>query len=338
MSRLAVWCSVAVAAAGATIVPARLLAAPATGNLGDTTPPPGNASDTAPPPGHSAHTAPPPGSLGDTAPPAGVVWDPRWPRFRAWEYAGTAAFGATTWYLSRDGGPPERPAWKGGVLFDDSVRGWLRAETPEGRARAGKVSDTLWLGGSAYPFVVDLPLVLLVHRQPDVAWQMLMMNLEAYAVAGFLNRVMHFNLGRARPSYDECQQDARYDALCGSTGNNAAFPSGHTLGIATAAGLTCVHHRYLPIYGHRAVDTSACVVMSLATAVTAVTRVMADRHHTTDVLAGATIGFAAGYALPWLLHYRGGSGTGAEKGALRHPVFLPYAGATELGAALVGTL
>jgi membrane-associated phospholipid phosphatase len=272
-------------------------------------------------------------------PPSRVEWNKAWPRFRWWEYVGTAAFGAGTLYLTETSGVPERPSWQGGALFDDGVRGWLRAETREGRMRAGAVSDVFWLGGSAYPFVIDLPVALLAHRQPQVAWQMLMMNLEAYAVAGFINRAMHFNVGRTRPSYDECAKNPAYDELCGSSGNNAAFPSGHTLGIATAAGLTCVHHRYLPLYGHPAADASACVAMSLGTAITAITRVIADRHHTTDVLAGATIGFAAGYALPWLLHYRTRPGWGAEKQATwRRPVLIPYGGTTQLGIGLVGTL
>jgi membrane-associated phospholipid phosphatase len=33
-------------------------------------------------------------------------------------------------------------------------------------------------------------------------------------------------------------------------------------------------------------------------------RLVGDRHYTTDVLAGAAIGLAAGYAMPTFLHYR----------------------------------
>lgn len=276
----------------------------------------------------------------DPGAPRKVEWRAEWPRFRLWEYAGTAAFGAATLAIDHVATLPAEPRWTGGILFDDSVRGWLRADSADGRRRAGTVSDRLWLGGSAVPFVVDLPVALLAHRQPEVAWQLLMMDLEAYSVAGFFNRLLHFEAGRGRPSLDACRNDGSYDALCGAPSNNASFPSGHTLGVATAAGLTCVHHRYLPLYGSEAADTSACVLMSLATVATATTRIMADRHYASDVLAGAALGFTAGYGLPWLLHYRArrpadGGGTPAPE---RFTMLVPYAGSAEVGLGVVGIL
>jgi membrane-associated phospholipid phosphatase len=268
-----------------------------------------------------------------------VEWSPDWPRFRIWEYAGTAAFGLGAWYIDRYHAPPATPGWSGGILFDDAVRDWLRADTRPARERAGTISDVLWYAGSAYPFVVDLPVALFAHRQPRVMWQLGMMNLEAFAVAGFLNRFIMFGVGRARPSAASCANDPGYDALCGTVSNNASFPSGHTLGVATAAGLTCVHHRYLPLYGSVAADRAACVALVVATGATAVTRVISDRHWASDDVAGAAIGFGAGYGLPWLLHYRGGAArpAGAAE-AWQRPLLLPMAGATTLGVALVGLL
>jgi membrane-associated phospholipid phosphatase len=278
-------------------------------------------------------------SADDATPPQPrVEWSEKWPRFRLSEYAGTVVFGAATWTITRYRLPPAQPRWQGGVLFDDAFRGWLRAETPEGRARANHVSDMVWLGGSAVPFVIDLPIVLLAHRQPQVAWQILMMDLEAYAVAGFIGRTMHLELGRGRPSVADCAADPGYDPLCGGRGNNASFPSGHTLGVATAAGLTCVHHRYLPLYGHPVADGSVCGVMALATLVTGATRIMADRHHSTDVLAGAAIGFASGYGIPWLLHYRSRGESDQDHALRQRPVLVPFAGTTEIGVGLVGTI
>jgi membrane-associated phospholipid phosphatase len=268
---------------------------------------------------------------------ARVEWSPRWPRFRAWEYGGTAVLGAASLYLYRYQPPPAEAKWQGENAFDDAFRGWLRADTREGRELAGTVSDVLWLGGSAVPYVVDLPVILLAHREPRVAWQVLMMDLEANAVAGFINNALFYEVGRGRPSYRSCAADPGYDQLCGSTGNNAAFPSGHTLGIATAAGLTCVHHHYLPLYGHPAADGGACALMSVATVVTAATRVVADRHYASDSIAGAAIGFAAGYGLPWLLHYRSGLGAAAFAGAAG-PVVVPFASADVLGVGLFGAL
>ena len=266
-----------------------------------------------------------------------VAWSARWPRFRVWEYAGTVVVGGASLYLYRYEPPPAQAKWQGENGFDDAFRGWLRADTRSGRERAGRIGDVLWLGGTAMPYVIDLPVILLAHREPWVAWQVLMMDLEANAVAGFINNALFYEIGRGRPSFRDCTVDSSYDELCGGVGNNASFPSGHTLGIATAAGLTCVHHRYLPLYGHEAADVGACAVMSLATVVTAATRIVADRHYASDSLAGAAIGFAAGYGLPWLLHYRGGSSMATATQTPR-PVVVPFAGAGRFGVGILGAI
>jgi membrane-associated phospholipid phosphatase len=265
-----------------------------------------------------------------------LEWNPAWPTFRLWEYGGTAALGVGALLYERSHSAPAEPHWSGGILFDGAVRNWLRASSPEGRARAQKLSDGLWMAGTAYPFVIDLSVALFAHRQPAVAWQLAMMDLEAYAVTGFINRYLEFEVGRARPSRQDCAADGSYDALCGSSSNNASFPSGHTLGIATAAGLTCIHHRHLPLYGSPLADAAPCVLMTAATATTGVARIVGDRHHASDVLVGAAVGFGVGYTLPWLLHYR--HGTRASAKDQRHAVLLPWAAPDGVGAAVVGAL
>jgi len=267
-----------------------------------------------------------------------VEWSPRWPRCRLWEYGASALLGAGSLYLYRYAPPPAQPKWQGENAFDDAFRNWLRADTRGERERAGAISDVLWKGGTFFPYVVDVPVILLAHRQPRVAWQVLMMDAEANAVAGFINGALFYEVGRARPSYRDCLADPNYDALCGGAGNAASFPSGHVLGIATGAGLTCVHHRYLPIYGHPAADAGACVVMSVATVATAATRSMADRHYASDSIAGAAIGFGIGYGLPWLLHYRGGATEAGETEAAPRPVVVPFANGRALGLGVLGAL
>ncbi len=270
----------------------------------------------------------------DARPAPRVEWDARWPRFRWWEYGATPVLGATSIYLHYYAPLPAQPKWQGDNVVDGAVGGWLRADTLEGRVRAGEVGDALWLSGTAMPYVVDLPVVLLAHRQPRVAWQLLMMDLEANAVGGFITDSLFHEVGRGRPSYPRCATDPNYDPLCGGTGNNASFPSGHVLGIATAAGLTCVHHKYLPLYGNRAADAGVCGFMVLATAVTGVTRVVADRHYASDVVVGAAIGFGAGYGLPWLLHYR----AGAQAPDASHVFLVPFGGSRTVGMGIVGAL
>ena len=121
---------------------------------------------------------------------ARVEWDPAWPRFRWWEYVGTAVVYGLDWYVRYHLPPPEHALWQGDNPFDDTIRGWLRADTLSGRHTAVRFSDYVSLAGTFYPFAVDLPVVLLVHRQPGVMWQMLMMNLEANAVAGLVNNTL----------------------------------------------------------------------------------------------------------------------------------------------------
>ena len=230
-----------------------------------------------------------------------VAWAADWPRFRLWEYFGTAGAYGLSWYVRSRDPPPDKSSWVGNNFFDDGIRSWLHADSKEWRAHAVVFSDRVALAGTLYPFVVDLPIVLFAHRQPGVMWQMLMMDLEANSVAGLLNNSLFHFAGRGRPDTASCAADPTYDPLCGSYINYASFPSGHVLTIATAAGLTCVHHRYLPIYGSDAADVSACVLLSTATFATALARMVAYRHFGSDVIAGGVIGFGSGYGLPWLL-------------------------------------
>jgi membrane-associated phospholipid phosphatase len=295
----------------------------------------------APSPPPEAPSPPPeaPESRQKEAPPSSrVYWSPDWPRFRLSEYIGTVVLGAASIYLHYFAPLPSQAKWQGDNAFDDSIRNWLVLDTPEARARAARVSDVLWLGGTAVPFVVDLPVALFVHRDRDLTWQLLLMDLEANAVAGFINNGLFFVAGRGRPSHKSCEEDPSYDPLCGSTGNNASFPSGHTLGVATAAGLMCVHHRYIPLYGNAVADGGVCALMTVATVATAVTRIMADRHYASDALIGGAIGFGSGYGLPWLLHYRYGPRlVDREEGGVKATV-IPLLSPHAAGVGLVGLL
>jgi membrane-associated phospholipid phosphatase len=253
-----------------------------------------------------------------------LTWSPEYSRVSGWEYAGTALLGAATLSLQFFATPPRRSRFSGGLLFDDAVRSGLRAGTPGGRARARSISDATWYGGMALPFVLDVPVALV--RGDGVGGQMLAMDLEAFAVSGMINRLFELELGRARPGRDHCLGAEAGEYSCGTDQANVSMPSGHTLLVATAAGLTCVHHRYLPIWGNPAADVAACGLMVAATAATGVTRVIGDRHYATDVLAGSLIGFGVGYGLPWLLHYR--RGVRAEAAG---PIILPLASSDGFG-------
>jgi membrane-associated phospholipid phosphatase len=69
-----------------------------------------------------------------------------------------------------------------------------------------------------------------------------------------------------------------------------------------AAGLICVHHEKLDLFGG-AGDHIACVTAYAGAAATATMRVMGDMHYVSDIAVGASVGTLVGLAVP-LLHYR----------------------------------
>jgi hypothetical protein len=68
----------------------------------------------------------------------------------------------------------------------------------------------------------------------------------------------------------------------------------------------------LPLYGGGAPDIAACAATTTFAASAGVLRIVADRHHASDVLVGALIGAGAGFALPMALSYGVGSGSGVQ--------------------------
>jgi membrane-associated phospholipid phosphatase len=80
--------------------------------------------------------------------------------------------------------------------------------------------------------------------------------------------------------------------------------------------------------------------MATATA-TGMLRVVADKHFTSDILAGALIGVASGGLMPWLLHFRGPAAPAAapETGAAGWPTLrgvVPVVSGSQVAALLTG--
>ena len=106
---------------------------------------------------------------------------------------------------------------------------------------------------------------------------------------------------------------------------NQSFVSGHTAIAFTGAGLTCAHHRHLPLYGGGWPDVAICVATLAAASSTAVLRVMSDRHYASDSLLGIGLGLVSGWGLPEWLHYGAGDGA-SESGERRSGALLPTFG------------
>ncbi len=225
-----------------------------------------------------------------------VEWRPEWRRVSGWEVAGSVTLGASIGaiILFADEGEPK---WKAGGFIDDPVRDTLRAETHQGRKRAQIIGDMTYYGALAYPIVVDVVATAWIgHGKSDVAGQMLLMDLEAMSVSGFLSFVSNALIRRQRPYVRECNKpEDQVFPDCKLGGQSEGFFSGHTAIAATTAGLTCAHHAALPLYGGGIGDTMACIGTIAGAVVTGYTRLIADKHYLLDVVVGFGLGFPIGY-------------------------------------------
>lgn len=231
-----------------------------------------------------------------------LVW--RWQTFQPWEYGATGAFAALSVLPLII--PLDQGRWTAENAFDNGARDALRPGTRDGRRRAGDASDVLVAVGINHLLFDSMVVAWNVHGRTSVAWQMLLIDVETLAFARALTSIVKTAVGRQRPYVQDCETDPEISDLeeCEGSDRYRSFFSGHTSTAFATAGLTCVHHANLPLYGGGLGDGLACVG-SLATAsAVGVLRVMADDHNATDVLAGAAVGLASGIGLPWLLHYR----------------------------------
>lgn len=232
----------------------------------------------------------------------GLRWNPEWPKFRPIEFVATGVLGpvAIAMYLYLP--PQSQPHWIGGIVFDDGVRDAMRLRSPSALNTARVASDVIGTSLVIGVVGIDSFVVPLVRGRMDVAVELSLMDFESFALSSVVTFSLYDSIGRARPSYRDCQRNPNVDAQC-NISPTASFPSGHVNEAFTAAGLSCAHHGRLPLYGGGLLDALACARdVTFATA-DGVLRIMGDRHYATDVLSGGALGFAFGYGVPTLLHY-----------------------------------
>jgi membrane-associated phospholipid phosphatase len=203
----------------------------------------------------------------------------------------------------------EAARWDSPVLFDGGARKLLRLHGASGRKTAETVSNILLLAEVLHPAVIDPLLVAwgLPGRagspSPSLAWQMSVINAQAYALTLVLNEATKRITSRKRPFVDACGRDPT-GASCASGSRYSSFYSGHAAVTATGAGLICAHHTQLNLYQGNTLGTGACITAIAGAAVTGAMRIMADNHWASDVLVGHLMGYLSGYLLPTLLYYR----------------------------------
>jgi membrane-associated phospholipid phosphatase len=258
------------------------------------------------------------------ADPDRVEWSETWHRVRLAETLDAVALGLGSLTIEETWSAPKRPYWTGGILFDDWARRTFVSESPGVQNAAAVYSDNMMLASMIAPFVIDDYIVTLgIRENADVAGQMFMINLQSLAFTGFLSLLAEHAVARQRPYVASCGADGHVRNQegqlllnsCSGPADNQSFYSGHSAITATMAGLTCVHHEHLPLYGGGARDLAPCLLMITASVTTGIARLMADKHWASDVLTGWTIGTFSGYVLPSVLHY--GFGSGRPMGELR---------------------
>ena len=254
-----------------------------------------------------------------------------WKRVHWGEVAGTVALTASAIAVSVAVEPP--PRWTSTNAFDDWFRDRLRVSSTA-QGRTDTASDALALTVFAFPVVVDsVGVTLIGDRNKQVAGQLVAIQAQAYAITGFLTAVTKVAAGRARPfAQEEGCNELGLD--CGR-GVNKSFFSGHASFAFTGAGLTCVEHQFLPLFG-RVGDPLACATALTLATLTGVFRITANRHWATDVLTGAGVGLFSGWLMPWLLHFRHDT---SKRDISRVRLFryvLPYGSADGLGLRAAG--
>jgi membrane-associated phospholipid phosphatase len=262
-----------------------------------------------------------------------VAWQPHWRKVHPLGLAAAgvfsaAAIGTVLLVDQRSSGA------RGGVLFDGGVRDALRADTRSGRDRARLIGDLGYRTMLVFP-LLDVGLSWAIHGNDEVALQMLGMDFEVIAFAGFVGILTDHAIGRARPSVGPCDEDHDYERFCNESDQFGSFLSGHTIMATAHAAVTCAHHVNLPLYGGGAGDVAACAAASAFALTTGIARIVNDRHWATDVTTAWLLGGAIGYLWPVWYHYRDAPRPGGADGAR---LFLLPALDGRIGAHVFGTL
>lgn len=245
---------------------------------------------------------------GDELPPAHnerqptVRWNPAWAKFRPLQYVTTTALIAADVAIITLV-PDPAPNWDGALPFDGFGHSVLRAGSGSGRERAQYWSDRLH-EANFFIGLTEAPIAAAAHGAWETAFQVSLINAQSFAVAGLIQLGTARLVGRVRPAVRDCNESKSDEFPCNRGGPTLSFISGHSMTSFVSAGLMCAHHGRLPLWGGGFGDVSACALMLMSATTTGFLRVVADKHYTSDVMLGSILGFAIGYAMPMLMHYR----------------------------------
>jgi membrane-associated phospholipid phosphatase len=235
-----------------------------------------------------------------------LEWSDDWARTHPISYALTGTAVATALFFDFLFDPGPEALVRGPAAFDGYWRARLMAPGEEDRERAAMVSDVLVVALLAWPWLDAWGSAGIGDQNSDVTWQLSTMNAEVFALDLLFSTLARQLVARERPHGERCSEGdrARYpESYCGPRGRLRSFYSGHASGAFSSAGLVCMHHAHVPLWGSPEADALACGTALLIATIVATLRVVADRHHATDVIVGGLVGLAIGTLVPWGLHY-----------------------------------
>jgi membrane-associated phospholipid phosphatase len=212
--------------------------------------------------------------------------------------AGAVTYGALAFLVP----PADDPRWASPILFDARARRSWIGPTASARHTADWASHITILSSLAL-LASDGVVLGLTHDDWELAKQVLLMDAEVLVITGTLIHSLQLSVARARPDIVPCREDAAHSDHC-SDSANTSFPSGHSAMAFASAATFCAQRLRLQLYGHPAADAVGCGVLAGGAFATAALRVVADRHHLSDVSAGALLGTAVGLSVPLVLRSR----------------------------------
>jgi membrane-associated phospholipid phosphatase len=260
-----------------------------------------------------------------------VEWHPEWSRFTLWEGALTVAATAGVYVAERHLPDPDsaRVNWEV-PLLDPTVRFLLRGRSKNIQYGFARYSDVGFRMMAFLPYIMDDGIAaLVVHRNPDVAAQLFFIDIQALTLSGATQLLLSRAVGRARPYVQDCINGATFSRECGTGSDFKSFYSGHAAGAFTSAGLICLHHQHLPLFGGGPVEAWTCTWAVSVAAFTGIARIVNDVHYASDVLFGAGVGWFYGYVMPKWLHFKNGKLVTGERSKTRAslerlmPVLMP---------------
>jgi membrane-associated phospholipid phosphatase len=209
--------------------------------------------------------------------------------------------GGTAWILSelfKKDIVPSGCGWCDDNAFDRGVREALVWSNP---GTADSISNVL--GFAVLPVgALGLDALAAAHEKRLDAWPVdALVVLESVMIAADLNQVTKFAFRRERPFVHALPHDAVGHLVTPTSDpadDDLSFFSGHTtLAFALASSVGTV----ATLRGYRAAPVLWATLMPLA-AFIGYLRIAADKHYATDVLTGALVGGAVGFAVPYLFH------------------------------------